>query len=131
MKNQKKIDAGIMGSLDEKKLKLKKELDAIHNATRMVLFNSILNVLIKLPMLFISIHVTIERFYFASEEFYFYFNSFYIFNLKMFKMDFLKMIPNLSNFLLVVYSSSLLFFYAHFDKKIQKASQRLLNKCVE
>lgn len=121
----------MMGSLNEKKLKLKKELDdAIHNATKMVLFNSILNVLIKLPMLFISIHVTIERFYFASEEFYFYFNSFYIFNLKMFKMDVLKMIPHLSKLLLVVYSSCLLFYYAHFDKKIQKAAQRLINKNV-
>lgn len=114
---------------EEKKAKLKKEIeDAVHNATKMVIVNSCLILLVKLPMMFMSIHKTIERFYFSGQDYYRYHKGFYIFYWRMFKMGFLDMIPDLNALLLVIYVSCQLFFYAHFDKKIKKAFRRLLKK---
>ena len=122
----------LMKDIDEKKSNnkssSKKEAeDPMNNAIKMVVLNSGLNILFKLPLAYIPIHNSIGTFYFKSQAYYGGRLDFYKYNWTLVKTGFFYSIPDLADFLYTLLISVQLFIYIRFDKKIKTASNKFLS----
>ena len=119
--------------------------DSVNKATRMVIINSLMGILLKLPLMFLPIINIIAQFYYSNKRmvtfgnkfesnktFYAFFDRkfgyfFYFFQLS----DFPDLADSLSELL---YSLSLalgFFIYFNFDKKINGGSNRIFAKITQ
>lgn len=121
-------------NLTDKKHAKEKQIemrDSMNNAIRMVIINSMLNILFKLPQMLVPIENAVETFYFHSKRFdhcdpiktcHFGIASFS----NNFRDSFVYyMLPDLSDSLYNILISIQLFLYAKFDKKIKMGLDRL------
>ena len=110
----------------------KKESDeAINKAIKMVVINTAIGVLFKMPISFIPILNVIATFYYSSLEIRYFKPSFGRFYSSLFLNGFYGQISDFTDFLFIISISIQPLVYKNFDKKIQIAYDRLFHKASE
>ena len=118
-------------SNEEKSSKKKDVEDPMSNAIKMVLLNSGLNVLFKLPLSFMPVHNSIGTFYFKSGWYYSGSHlGFFKYNWILVKTGYFYLIPDLADLFYTVLISFQLFIYTRFDRKIKLAFSGLFERSV-
>lgn len=109
----------------QKELELR---ESMNNAIRMVVVNSTINFVFKLPLAIVPLHNAIATFYYKDQSLLKDENlGFHIYLSKLKLSGVFYFIPELADFLLTCLVSSQLFLFAKFDKKIRIGLERLLS----
>ena len=107
----------------------KKETDeAINKAIKMVVINTAIGLLFKMPISFIPILNVYAAFYYKDREMPHIHPKFDRFYSSLFFTGFFGQISDLSEFLFILSISIQPVIYKHFDKKIKTAIERLFQK---
>lgn len=117
----------------EKELEMR---ESMNNAIRMVVLNSSLNLLFKLPQTLIPIENVVERVYYESKYYKCHkFNDckigFRVFSHNLRDSNVYYFVSDLCEWLLIILISIQLFIYSTFDKNIKLGLDRLLNSSTE
>ena len=120
-------------SLNQKQNQNKKaeNEEVVNKAIKMVVLNSAIGILCKLPVCFIPLLNVYAQFYFSSEAILVntssinYFGEFYA---MLIETEFHVLIQDISHFFFMVSLSIQLFTYKHFDKKFRTAYEKLMSK---
>ena len=102
--------------------------EVVNKAIKMVVLNSAIGILFKLPVSFVPLLNVIAQYYYKSYFNLFLHPSFHDFYLVFFTTGFYSLIQNLSHLLYMFSLSIQLFIYKHFDKKFQTGYERLKEK---
>lgn len=111
----------------ESNSKKKENDDAINKVNKFVILNTLIGILLKLPMSFLSIVNVCAEFYYRNYSNTFMrpaFGEFYTF-LQLTGLNFL--LNDLANLLFIISLSIQLFIYIYFDKKVKISIERLRN----
>ena len=107
----------------------KKESDeAINKAIKMVVINTAIGVLFKMPISFIPILNVIATFYYKSLKMQYIHPAFGRFYSSLFLNGFYGQISDFTDFLFIISISIQPLIYKHFDKKFQIAFDRFIHK---
>ena len=102
--------------------------EAMNNAIRMVVFNSILNLVFKLPLSFVPLSNAIATFYYQRNPIQFGFSTsnleYHTFYNKLLQANLIYTIPDFGEWLLAILISIQLFVYSKFDRKIKTGLDR-------
>ena len=115
------------GSLNQKQNQTKKaeNEEAVNKAIKMVVLNSVIGVLFKLPLSFIPVINMAAEFYYKNLLYIYLYPSFHEFYLTLYDSGFYTLIQDLSALLFTFSLSIQMFIYKHFDKKFQTGFDRL------
>lgn len=115
-------------SLDEKQSKKAKENeDVINKAIKMVILNTALSILFKIPFVFIPIVNVIAGFYYKDRQFAYDHAKFGRFYGALNSSGMYVLIPILYDFFYTVFISFQLFIFVSFDKKIASGFDRIFS----
>lgn len=105
--------------------------ESMNNAIRMVIVNSTLNFILKLPQTLVSLENAAEAFYYQSKYYRkcgIYCNySFYRFSFELRYSGVFYFISDLSDWLFTILISIQLFVYSKFDRQIKAGLERLID----
>jgi len=105
----------------KKKKKEKEKDDAMNKAIKMVVLNTSLAILFKIPLSFMPIVHVIAEFYFKKSQFSELVPSLELFLGNLYNSGLSDVIPDVADLLYTISISIQLFIYIHFDKKIRTA----------
>lgn len=108
--------------------KISEMTEAMNNAIRMVVLNSLFNFFFKSPLAIIPFINAIVSFYYKSKLFWNGFYSIDIFFVKSKTFEFYDMIEHLADWLFLILISCQLLFYYRFDKNIKMAFDKFRSK---
>lgn len=123
-------------ALTDSKQMSKKEMEMhelMNNAIRMVVVNSTLNLLFKLPHTLVPLQNTLETFYYQSSQFYTNHcgtkcnYGFHRFSVNLRDSNVYYLVSDFGEWLQTILISIQLFIFSKFDKKIQMGFHRIFN----
>ena len=102
--------------------------EVVNKAIKMVVLNSSIGILFKLPVCFVPLLNVVSEFYFKKYSNVLYNISFALFYIKFFDSSFYSIIQDLSHLLYNLSLSIQMFIYNRFDKKFRTGFDRLMEK---
>lgn len=122
-----KQNGNVKNQEESNKKTAQKELElqeAMNNAIRMVVLNSTLNIIFKLPLAFGPFVNALAAFYYQSDSYKQNILGYHIFMRKLKLNGLFYLIPDFGDWLLTFLLAIQLFIYARFDKKIRMGLDR-------
>ena len=127
--NEKSIKSVLINQNINKNKKAENE-EAVKKAIKMVVLNSSIGIIFKIPVCFIPLLNMCAQFYYKAGNYQLIHPSFSIFYLILINSGFYVMIQDMSYYLFTMSLSIQMFIYKRFDKKFQTGYERLNEKAI-
>ncbi len=128
--NEKSKKSALMTQNKSNQNKKAENEEAVNKAIKMVVLNSAIGILFKLPVCIIPLLNVCAQFYYKSFEFRSHHGSFSIFYSMLIDGGFYNLIQDMSHLLYTLSLSIQMFIYNRFDKKFRTGYDRLKYKAI-